>query len=1174
MPHIEAARQGSGEPEQTPASEPGAQPGSNPNGPVQGELPVLTISDVGAAEGDRALRFTVSLSWTSGEVVTVAYATEGGTATSGLDYRPAQGTLSFAADPPEAQVIEVAVSDDAVAEEAETFTVRLSDPQGATLATATATGTILDDEQRAVVVEPGTLAVPEGGSGNYAVVLGSQPTDPVRVKVGGSAELSAEPEELVFRPSDWSLAQQVRVTAAQDDDAVADEPVELVHAASGGGYEGVQASLVVTIVEDDVATLAVAGGSAAERAGRLRFEVTLSVASGTEVTVYYATGAAGDTAAAGVDYVAQRGTLRFAAGSNAARAIEVAVHDDALDEPDEKLTMTLSNARNASLAGGADTLTVTGTIENDDEPPELTIGHGSVTEGDGDLRFAVKLERATGRTVTVHYATADVTATAGADYARASGVLTFAPGTGLTQTIAVPVVDDALDEHEEAFTVTLSAAVNATLAAGRTATGTIRDDEEAPELTIADAAVSEGAAGGLLRFAVTLDRASGRTVTVQYATADATAAAGADFTAVSGTLTFRAGTRTQTIAVPIVADGVFEETETFTVTLSDPDRARLGDGVATGTITDDDERGVRVTPTALTLYKGHTAGRYAVVLTSEPTAAVTVQVAVPAGAAVSATPERLTFGAAEWATAQNVTVTASADAAAGDTATIEHTVSGGDYAGEPASSVTVVIAELPSLELDSLTVTGGGAMYPEFASDVEHYAVRCADPTTLSVTARTSRTGARLRLLRDSSQDEVSSSSGSLDAQVTVNEDHDLAIELSDSDGTVTYVVHCIPSGFPQTRILTKTDSASDGLLFATLGRDYMAIIDYNGVPRFHREFAGWVFQRHATGPLIDGKRVRYSVISARGSVDLLDANFQTIRTVRTIAPLTHLDAHDFKITENGNFLFISYDKRDRSYVGYDDPDGNSYTGEVEVEDSVIQEVTPAGTQVFMWNSWDHVKLDPDCRRDTFTGDYAHLNSLQVIDGDIVASLPGCGQVVRIDRSSGTGALDWKLGGTEPTRNPDTAYLEIVGDTVGGNEFCYQHQPTLTTDDTVLMYDNGYLCEGTRKAEAAFTRIVEYDISSGNQAEVENQYQRPNGFYTPFAGGVTMLQNRNWLIAWGDRRGGVPLNFERSVTISEVDPRTGTAHFELLMYQSDKTVTTYRVHHEAEDDVDIPLNLP
>ena len=82
------------------------------------------------------------------------------------------------------------------------------------------------------------------------------------------------------------------------------------------------------------------------------------------------------------------------------------------------------------------------------------------------------------------------------------------------------------------------------------------------------------------------------------------------------------------------------------------------------------------------------------------------------------------------------------------------------------------------------------------------------------------------------------------------------------------------------------------------------------------------------------------------------------------------------------------------------------------------------------------MKLE-DCR--IGATEYAHLNSLYLKDGDIVASFRYCNQVLRIDRSSGTGAVVWQLGGTAPPRDPATAYLAIVGDTDGLNEFCGQH---------------------------------------------------------------------------------------------------------------------------------------
>ena len=117
------------------------------------------IADVSAGEGDALMRFPVSLSATAAEPVTVAYATEDGTATAGADYTAVSGTLTFAVASTEARRIEVPVRDDAIAEETETFTMRLSDPQGATLAAATAT--IVDDDRRSVVTYPTELNVEE-----------------------------------------------------------------------------------------------------------------------------------------------------------------------------------------------------------------------------------------------------------------------------------------------------------------------------------------------------------------------------------------------------------------------------------------------------------------------------------------------------------------------------------------------------------------------------------------------------------------------------------------------------------------------------------------------------------------------------------------------------------------------------------------------------------------------------------------------------------------------------------------------------------------------------------------------------------------------------------------------------------------------------------------------------
>lgn len=114
--------------------------------------------------------------------------------------------------------------------------------------------------------------------------------------------------------------------------------------------------------------------------------------------------------------------------------------------------------------------------------PQLSIADTSVTEGDvgaSNAVFNVTLNRAGTETVTVSYATADGTATAGTDYQATSGTLTFAAG-NRSQQITVVVNSDTVDEEDETFTVTLRNATQATLAdATATATGTIVDDDEA-----------------------------------------------------------------------------------------------------------------------------------------------------------------------------------------------------------------------------------------------------------------------------------------------------------------------------------------------------------------------------------------------------------------------------------------------------------------------------------------------------------------------------------------------------------------------------------------------------------------------------------------------------------------------------------------------------------------------
>ena len=316
------------------------------------------------------------------------------------------------------------------------------------------------------------------------------------------------------------------------------------------------------------------------------FVVTLSNPSSQQVSVSYATGPApsGTPATLGLDYQPATGTLSFAAGETMA-TLSVDVLGDDSDEPDESFAVNLSNPVNASLGDAQGVAT----ISDDDPPPGLSLGDASTPEGDSGTRdalFTLSLSVASGYDVTVSYSTFNGTAVAGADYVASMGTLTL-PAGAASITLAVPVLGDTLDEVDEQFALTLSGAVNASLA-DATGAGSIVDDD-GPGVSINDASVAEGDAGNTSAvFSVRLSAPSPQVVSVGYAASDGTAVAGLDYVAVSGTLSFAPGLTLRTLAVPVIGDVLDEADETFHVALSNPVDASLADAFGLGRILDDD----------------------------------------------------------------------------------------------------------------------------------------------------------------------------------------------------------------------------------------------------------------------------------------------------------------------------------------------------------------------------------------------------------------------------------------------------------------------------------------------------------------------------------------------------------------------------------------------------------
>lgn len=408
------------------------------------------------------------------------------------------------------------------------------------------------------------------------------------------------------------------------------------------------------IANDDKPTLSIGDAQVVEGSTGTTdavFTVSLNAAISTPVTFSYST--ANGTATAGSDYAAASSVAVTIPPLTSSVTISIPVNGDNLFELDETFSVVLSDIGGAIVGKN----TGIGTILTD-EAPRLSIGDASRVEGNSGtatLAFQVSLSIASSQQVTFQYATTAGTATAGADYQHVSGIVTI-PAGQTTATILVPIAGDIAEEVDETFGLTLSHVTGAAITRG-SAVGTIMNDD-AEGLSIADAATNEGDSGTTdLVFTVSLSGVVAREVTFHYVIAAGTAAAGVDYQPVTGTGTIPAGQTSTTIHVPIVGDDEDEASETLAVELSDVAGALLADGVATGTIVNDDVKGLRVADA--TMNEGNTGTTemvFTVSLAGVAAADVTFQYATFQGTARAGVDYHQVAGTATIAAGQTSTV--------------------------------------------------------------------------------------------------------------------------------------------------------------------------------------------------------------------------------------------------------------------------------------------------------------------------------------------------------------------------------------------------------------------------------------------------------------------------------------------------------------------------------------
>jgi hypothetical protein len=347
----------------------------------------------------------------------------------------------------------------------------------------------------------------------------------------------------------------------------------------------VEEAFFVTIVRPGV-RMSVGDASRGEgSAAGVVFTISLSGPATGTVTASYQT--LDGTALATTDYGAVSGTVTFAPGV-ISRTVKVTTVADVIDEDDETFSLVLAAPVGATIEDGVGIGTI---VDND--TAGLSVQDLSVTEGHAGAvaaTFTVSLSTPSAHDVSVSYATVPVSAsaTAGTDYVPASGSLTFPAGSTAPHTVTVDVLGDVVDEPNEAFSLQLSNAVQATITRGL-ARATIVDDDDPPSVVISDVALTEGQSGTkAFVFTLTLSGPSAFTTRVRYETADGSAVAGSDYSTRSGEVVFAAGVTTRTVSVPVIGDTVAEPDETFFVNLHTPVNLTIADVQAVGTILNED----------------------------------------------------------------------------------------------------------------------------------------------------------------------------------------------------------------------------------------------------------------------------------------------------------------------------------------------------------------------------------------------------------------------------------------------------------------------------------------------------------------------------------------------------------------------------------------------------------
>ncbi|MDM8529175.1 Calx-beta domain-containing protein, partial [Anaerolineales bacterium HSG24] len=646
-------------------------------GPGDGTIqPSVTISfaesEQTIAENIGQTQITVTLSATSDKVVSVKYSTADETALAGVDYFPLDSTLVFSPGQTSA-VINLSIIDDNGQEVDETLRLSLSEANNAEIGTPNQLSvTIVDDDPMPTMQfsQPDYLAYESEKLAVVTVTLSAVSQSPITATyqtVDSTAlagtDYVSQTGTVAFLPG--QITQTIALTVLDDSEIEPTEyfiinlledapappavvakpappkqitaylPIIMSGEATYSALEGTASeptplessimpsqtiidSATVTIISNEQPTVQFSQASYQVDEGAIEAIIAVNLNGASDITGTVDYRLLDGSAQVGQDYIAVGGRLTFNPISASVITFAVPIIDDLQNELVENLELQLFDF-NQLIAGQIVTATLT-IVDNDPQPTvQFSLDRYFINEVESTTRITVTLNSPSALTSTVHLTTKDGTAQAGLDYHPISQTLTFAPNQ-TKQAVDIAITDDLLHENNETISLTLDSPSQVALGTPSQARLTLIDNDSLPIVQWSNSIyqVSENEEQAVLT--ITLHALSGLPVMVNYKTDPpqgnkiGLAQPGTDYGPTNGTVTIPAGQQQQVITVSIQNDSAVEVTERFSVTLSAPVDAILGQPQTTEVDILDDDNAPTVQFTTISYHVNEADGEVVVTI--------------------------------------------------------------------------------------------------------------------------------------------------------------------------------------------------------------------------------------------------------------------------------------------------------------------------------------------------------------------------------------------------------------------------------------------------------------------------------------------------------------------------------------------------------------------------------